>query len=304
MDIDLLSKMIKELVLEHDRVSLPGLGVFIAEMMPASFTDKGYTITPPYRRLSFRPGQEDDRLLVSMYASVNDVGEGVAMAALSDFIAGMKDILERKKAIVFPGLGRMRATRENNFFFVSDEDLDIYPEGVGLEPVSLKTHEETREEVSTALGSLEAIIGRTDDISVAAEEVVPEKEIPDGPDETETPVLDPEPLGEEAGSEDGAGIPGGDNEDEQIRELKEMPVLVSQEENGPAPEENIPGPEVRTSGNARIRVLYVVLAVLAAAVLLLVLYMVAARIFPGALDGLLYNKEDYEILHNISQFKN
>ena len=123
MDIDLLSKMIKELVLEHDRVSLPGLGVFIAEMMPASFTDKGYTITPPYRRLSFRPGQEDDRLLVSMYASVNDVGEGVAMAALSDFIAGMKDILERKKAIVFPGLGRMRATRENNFFFVSDEDL-------------------------------------------------------------------------------------------------------------------------------------------------------------------------------------
>ena len=31
MDIDLLSKMIKELVMDHDRVSLPGLGVFVAE---------------------------------------------------------------------------------------------------------------------------------------------------------------------------------------------------------------------------------------------------------------------------------
>ena len=186
MDIDLLSKMIRELVLEHDRVTLPGLGVFIAEMVPASFTDKGYTITPPYRRLSFRPGHDDDGLLVSMYASVNTVSPEVASAAVSDFVSGMKEVLEKKKVIVFPGLGRMRATRENNFFFVSDEDLDIYPAGFGLEPVSLKTHDETREELSTALDGLSGIIGIQEEdrhpgetAEVPAEEVhVVEDELP------------------------------------------------------------------------------------------------------------------------------
>ncbi|MBO7547344.1 MAG: hypothetical protein J6T07_02755, partial [Bacteroidales bacterium] len=42
--------------------------------------------------------------------------------------------------IVFPGLGRLRATKENQFFFVSDEAMDICPQAFGLEAVSLKSH--------------------------------------------------------------------------------------------------------------------------------------------------------------------
>ena len=41
MDIDLLSKMVKELILDNDRVVLPGLGCFVAEMVPSTFSDKG-----------------------------------------------------------------------------------------------------------------------------------------------------------------------------------------------------------------------------------------------------------------------
>ena len=37
MDIDLLAKMIRDVVLEKDEVALPGLGVFVAEFVPASF---------------------------------------------------------------------------------------------------------------------------------------------------------------------------------------------------------------------------------------------------------------------------
>ena len=54
MDIDLLSKMVKELILDDDKVVLPGLGCFVAEIVPAYFSDKGYTINPPYRKLYFR----------------------------------------------------------------------------------------------------------------------------------------------------------------------------------------------------------------------------------------------------------
>ena len=41
MDVILLSKMIKTLIIDHDTVGLPGLGTFVAENIPASFSDRG-----------------------------------------------------------------------------------------------------------------------------------------------------------------------------------------------------------------------------------------------------------------------
>ena len=154
MDIDLLSTMVKEVMMNHDSVTLPGLGSFMAELVPASFSDKGYTINPPYRRLYFIPHQGDDTLLADLYSTSNNVNIADATRILVEFLTEMREVLVARKIVVFPGLGRLRATRENHFFFVADEDLDIYPEGFGLEPVSLKTHEETPEEVQEAVSNL------------------------------------------------------------------------------------------------------------------------------------------------------
>ena len=158
MDIDLLSRMVKELILERDKVVLPGLGTFVAEVVPASFSDNGYTINPPYRKLYFRSRLEDDSSLVKLYSTSNNIGEDLAENILTDFLQELRQVLKEKKLVVFPGLGRLRATKENNFFFVPDEDLDIYPEGFGLQPISMKTHVETREEVAQAMENLKSIM--------------------------------------------------------------------------------------------------------------------------------------------------
>ena len=173
MDIDLLSKMVKELILDNDKVCLPGMGSFVAEVVPSVFSDRGYTINPPYRRLSFRTNVREDNLLVDFYAEANGIESGVAARILKDFISELKSILEVKKNIVFPGLGRMRATKENNFFFVADEDLEIFPEGFGLEPVSLKTHVATRENFATAAGELKSLMNDPPDSSVSSDSSVP-----------------------------------------------------------------------------------------------------------------------------------
>ena len=44
MDIDLFSDIVKDLILDNDEVTLPGLGTFVSELMPSTFSDKGYTI--------------------------------------------------------------------------------------------------------------------------------------------------------------------------------------------------------------------------------------------------------------------
>lgn len=143
MDISLLSKMVGELILDNDRVGLPGVGTFVAEEVPATFSDRGYTINPPYRRLSFVPVASDDTLLVDLYAISNKVNSKEAERIIGRFLGEMLEDLKEKGAVDFPGLGRMKMTRQNSVLFFCDKDLEIFPGGFGLEPISLKTHSET-----------------------------------------------------------------------------------------------------------------------------------------------------------------
>lgn len=174
MDVEFLSRMIGELMLDHDTLGLPGLGSFVAEEMPASFSDKGYTVNPPYRRLSFTGRESHDGLLTKLYAGDNSLSEEEAGAILGSFLQDLADELKQRKTVELPGLGRLRATRENHFFFVADESLDISPDAFGLTSVSLKTHGHA------ALPEVEGLFGNK------TEEIVPE--IPAGPEQAAEPA--------------------------------------------------------------------------------------------------------------------
>ena len=227
MDIDLLSKMVKELILDNDKVVLPGLGCFVAEIVPSTFSDKGYTINPPYRRLYFRSKPDMDDMLVDFYASSNSLDREVACRILGDFIAELRTIILTKKVVVFPGLGRLRATKENNLFFIPEEDLDIYPAGFGLEPISLKTHQETEKEVSEAVVGLKSILDEAVQAPApAAPEAQPKPEIkPEVQPEPETDggsevEVEPETRTESV-NDDGDEVKG-ESEDMSVEPLIEL----------------------------------------------------------------------------------
>lgn len=139
MNTTLLSRMIKELALSNDRITLPGLGVFVAEYVPASFSDKGYVINPPYRRLYFRARQGDDTLLQDMYVRINGTDSETAATMIAATVSDIRKQLDSKRTVELPGLGKLRATKENTLFFISEDGLDIYPEGFGMKPVSIRS---------------------------------------------------------------------------------------------------------------------------------------------------------------------
>ena len=268
MDIDLLSKMVKELILDNDRVVLPGLGCFVAEIVPSTFSDKGYTINPPYRRLYFRSKPDQGDELARFYAASNDVALGIADRIITDFIADLKGVLHQKKTIIFPGLGRLRATKENNIFFVSDEDLDIYPDGFGLEPVSLKTNQETPQEVSAAVEELRSILDAPIPIATPDEETSdPAEETVETVDDTVKPAEDPAEDPVEATDETVAEEPAAD--------------ALSQ----------------KSGSKAGKKVLWTILIVLLMAALLFGAFILVSRISPELLDPLLYSKEELEIIN-------
>lgn len=295
MDIDLLSKMIKELVMDHDRVSLPGLGVFVAETVPSAFSDKGYTVNPPYRKLSFRPVKdtESDTLLADLYASANGVSREIAEKALIIFVDGLRDVLQTRKNVVFPGLGRMRATKENNFFFVSDEDLDIYPEGFGLTPLSLKTHVETKEEVSAAVDALKNLIEEVPSVDNEHDGRMQDDQISSDGSVSDSPDIDVY-----------ESVASSESEVSLTEEPEAEGTVREQQIDEPLPEAD-PVQEIRSekksssvNGLGRWRkVLYIAAIILLSLVFLMVVYVIVARLFPDFIDNILYNAEEYNILH-------
>ena len=296
--------MIKELILDKDRVVLPGLGCFVAEMVPSTFSDKGYTINPPYRKLSFRSKPDTGDELIDFYVEANGLDRDVACRILGDFIRELRQVIFTKKVVILPGLGRLRATKENHLFFIPEEGLDIYPAGIGLEPISLKTHVETQQEVASAVAGLKSIM----------EEVVTERSFADAQDDK----ADVQDGGEDIQDNAIEGVVGPTEEDvveevateevvetaEEVveavaEEVVEEEVAVEAESSEPVEEvvevetETVEKP--KKSAGKKVMTTMIVLVVLA--VVLLGAFVVVARMMPGVFDTLLYTPEELEILN-------
>ena len=276
MDVDLLSKMIKELILDKDRVVLPGLGCFVAEMVPSTFSDKGYTINPPYRKLSFRSKPDMGDELIDFYVEANGLDREVACRILGDFIGELRQVIFTKKVVMLPGLGRLRATKENHLFFIPDENLDIYPAGVGLEPISLKTHVETQEEVAAALSDLKSIMSDVQPV---------EKTLEEQPIVEPAPEVEPEPAPEV--------------EPEPAPEVEPAPAPEPEPELKPevASEHAEPVESPKKKRSAGMKFLLTIVIVLSIILILLAAYMIVARQIPGIFDTILYTPEELQILN-------
>lgn len=331
MDIDLLSKMVKELILDNDEVSLPGVGSFVAELVPSSFSDKGYTINPPYKRLSFRKKADaSDNVLIDFYAKSNNVDKETASKIVIDFLSEMQKVLELRKSIVFPGLGKLRATKENIFFFVADEDLDIYPEGFGLEPISLKTHEETPAEVSATIAALQDILNPEETESQSGSGEQPEAE--SGSEEPSEAVSSPEDAPEVTGGgqpessleaevesdselqpEQQATAEESDhqsenesqheaeceqeNEPQQEPESDNEPDVPVEQNNSNEPEQPRTEPAKKSRKGWK-ALIWTAVAIAALAVTFIVGFVILAHIAPDFIDSILYTQEELEIINH------
>lgn len=294
--------MVKDLILDNEEVALPGLGTFVTEMVSASFSDRGYTINPPYRKLSFRERQGSDNKLAELYSKANGTDLETSKKIIADFVAGVKDELINKKVVVFPGLGRLRATKENAFFFIPEEDLEIFTYGFGLSPVSLKTHEETPEEVHEAVEKLSSIVSEGSGQPNSQGELKPQEEQP-------KPVEEQPKLQEQSKPQE---LPK--------QQEKPKPVEVqSRREEEPKPQEQPKQQEEQNNtqvetkqkaaaavpagtGGARKRsgwrTAWIAAAwTVGAAAAIFVIFIILAHAAPNFIDSILYTPEELEIIN-------
>ena len=183
--------------------------------------------------------------------------------------------LEGHKICKLPGLGVMRANARNEFFFVPDDDLDIWPDGLGFEPISIKISEKAPVGGSVEIpgqagndGNQAGNDGKpVENDEGAKKEVVAERE----------ELVDPEPAAE-------------------VEDVKEAGRVSPVAKQPSAPVYHEKGRKRRRT----LRPLWIVLIVLGA---LLVLFIAASYLFTEQmspiLDPLLYSKEELELLRGL-----
>lgn len=313
MDIELLSRMVAELIVNNDSVGLPGMGSFVAEIVPASFSDRGYSITPPYRKLSFKGGYPTDSLLVDYYAKSNGTDKEEARSTITDYVSQMKSVLKERKTIIFPGLGKLRATKDNTFFFVPDENLDIFPDGITLQPISLKTHSVSSEELARAVSSISELIAAQPkpaettqhsdcqtfaEIEQPAAETQPSQQPVSEPDQ---PASDPQPeVGvQPCPSEQPvqAEQPASDPQPEVAVQPgpSEQPVPSDQPAQAEQPAAATINPEPDNGKSKRWWIWPLV--VLGLVIVALAVFMILGRTAPDLIDPLLYTPEELRIIN-------
>lgn len=134
MEINLFAKCIKDLIAENDRVDVPHLGIFRAEQLPASYSNRKKSIDPPYRKVSFSKSNvapADASLFLSKLAEETGLSEGQAAIEAGWLLGRINSMLELGEKCVLPGLGVLKPGYSITF----EKGLDISPDSLGLERV-------------------------------------------------------------------------------------------------------------------------------------------------------------------------
>jgi hypothetical protein len=147
MTLDAFSSFLKEFIIAQDAVAVPGLGKFISRMQPATISDNGFTINPPYRRLDFvypvPSDTEDGQSFDALYSAKTGTPREQAGQEVNSAVEEIKSILKKESVVELDGLGRLRTLADGGVFFIMDRDAQIFPDGFGLESVSLKNRPAT-----------------------------------------------------------------------------------------------------------------------------------------------------------------
>lgn len=273
MDVLLLSRLLKELIIDNDRIPLPGMGYFQTEPMPAHFSEDGKTIYPPSKRISFKG---DDRAVGDLVAKYYAAGTGMdgktAATELEAFLQQLKVTLKERKNIEFPGLGWLRNTLEGNVYFVAEQDGGIFAQAFGFEPVTLKPIR-TGQTVATGLSSGMENTG----VQTADADRTQQTSAESGTRR----ASDAGPTG------DGKGQSGGETQEDR----REHSDGTSQGSDG----KHTADKEKKQGGKwDGYRIWYLIMGILAAIIVAAVILVALGR--SGKLDRLIYSDEELELL--------
>jgi len=127
-----LTQYIKELLYQHECVTLPGFGALLTQTVPIRVNRDTGVFNPPSREISFNSLiQQNDGLLANYVALREGLNYTDGLAVLEKEIALWKKQLTRQM-VVLPGIGEFSLTVENNLRFLPYGKINFDLDALGL----------------------------------------------------------------------------------------------------------------------------------------------------------------------------
>lgn len=314
MTLELFSSLLEEFISKNDTVVVPGLGVFKATVQSASISDKGFTINPPFRKLDFSPEQDalsvQTPSFISLYAEAAKISREDIQRELAEIIELINSILEEEAVLELPGLGKLRTLENGKVFFIMDREADIFPEGFGLESVSLKNkafkpegwelasvREPQRKEEESTEGKKSSetheepeaqMVESSEAKEEPAAQVIESSEAKEkGSEHQKVNTEEEEQEEEKHGKEE-----SGEKKRQEKKEATEKEQKKIEKEKKKKKERR----ERKKSGNWFWRLLWALTII---AIVLLCAFLLLSRFYPELLDKILYSPEELELIKSL-----
>lgn len=132
-----VSKHIKDLLLLHDCVTIPGFGGFIGATQGAVIDASAKQILPPGKKVSFnRQLQSNDGVLIQHLANQYNISYHDAELSVVHFVKNSIAVLAQGGEVLFPEVGTVSANNEGNWVFLRNMAMVSDISTFGLMPTS------------------------------------------------------------------------------------------------------------------------------------------------------------------------
>jgi nucleoid DNA-binding protein len=127
---------IKDLLLQHDCVIVPGFGGFVCNREPAKIDQVSHIITPPSRKVVFNQNlKTNDGLLAEFWSQKQNVTYSQALLVIEECITSIVNTLQEKKQLSIDLFGSFRLNAEANYVFLPDKRNNYLISSYGLNAI-------------------------------------------------------------------------------------------------------------------------------------------------------------------------
>ncbi|RPD42207.1 hypothetical protein [Chitinophaga barathri] len=130
----MLQQYITEVLFKQQTCSLPQVGTFTIQHIPAHFSVVDQVLTPPRQQVSFETRWEDDGSCLHWISQKENLIESVASLKLDKYLQEFRDRLQSGQPIDLPGIGSLRLDALGQVRFTAQELPDAWQE-LELAPV-------------------------------------------------------------------------------------------------------------------------------------------------------------------------
>ena len=267
MNLAVISVLLQELLLENERITLPGVGTFSLEEVPASFLEESNIMLPPTKKIVFDNLQnKNDGLLENAYARKTGLILEDSKRDLLFLSKKVKEAIANNLKVVIPGFGTL-FNNNGEISFDKDKDLDVSPDSFGLEAITVEPIEVP--------------------VEVKPETKVEEK---DGGVDFDLTQFDIKPMGQS--KEEGA-----EAADKEAVEVVPMVEVVPEVEVAPAPEAEPAVEKIEKKGDGQASTIVMKILVAAVVIMLVILlFVIFKEQIAQLLKHVLYSKEELELM--------